>query len=35
MPGIEIINNVNEMENHVSVTDIAELLLQQYVIISG
>ncbi len=35
MPGIEIINNSDEMENHVSVTDIADLLLQQFIIITG
>lgn len=35
MPGIDIVNNGDEVENHVSVADVAELLLQQFVIISG
>lgn len=35
MPGIEISTNGDEMENHISVTDIADLLLHQYVIVTG
>lgn len=34
MPGIELSNVSDEMES-IPITDIAELLLQQYVIISG
>lgn len=35
MPGIEISSNGDEVENHISVTDIADLLLHQYVIVTG
>lgn len=35
MPGIEISNNGDDMENHISVADIADLLLHQYVIVTG
>lgn len=34
MPGVEITNG-DDMESSISITDIAELLLQQFVIISG
>lgn len=35
MPGIEISSNGDELENHISVTDIADLLMHQYVIVTG
>lgn len=35
MPGIEIVNCGDEMENNVPITDIADLLFQQFVVISG
>lgn len=35
MPGIEIVHNEDEMENNVPISDIADLLFQQFVVISG